>query len=59
MVYQLDYQDRGAGEDYFQLFQDCGWEYVARFTQYYYFRKPAARMPPLWGMTRQTVPGHS
>lgn len=46
VVYQLDYQDRGAGEDYFQLFQDCGCEYVARFTQYYYFRKPAARMPP-------------
>lgn len=22
-------------------------------------RPPAARMPPLWGMTRQTVPGHS
>lgn len=22
-------------------------------------RPPAARMPPLWGMTRQTVPGHN
>lgn len=39
-VYQLDYKEAGSeDEDYIQLFQDYGWEYVTKYKCWYYFRK--------------------
>lgn len=40
-VYQLDYQpnSKKAESDYLQLFQDAGWEQVAEFLSWHYFRK--------------------
>lgn len=42
VVYQLDYNEDGAtrhGDEYFQLFRDCGWEFVQYFAGFSYFRK--------------------
>ena len=46
VVYQLDYNSEGLlhKEEYVQMFQDCGWEYVLDFVGYSYFRKPASAM---------------
>lgn len=46
VVYQLDYNQEGIAhkEEYVQMFQDCGWEYLMDFLGYSYFRKPAAEM---------------
>lgn len=43
VVYQLDYNQEGLAhkEEYVQMFQDCGWEYLLDFVGYSYFRKPA------------------
>lgn len=39
-IYQLDFIEEGqAGEDYFQLFEDCGWEYFHKLNGWHYFRK--------------------
>ncbi len=42
VVYQLDYNEDGAArhsDEYFQLFRDCGWEFVQYFAGFSYFRK--------------------
>ena len=46
VVYQLDYNPDGVKEqeEYIQMFEDCGWEYLMNFAGYTYFRKPAASM---------------
>lgn len=46
VVYQLDYNPDGIAhkEQYIQMFQDCGWEYLQDYYGYSYFRKPAAQM---------------
>lgn len=46
VIYQLDYNKEGAEyrEEYVQMFQDCGWEYLLDFVGYSYFRKPVAEM---------------
>ena len=46
VIYQLDYHQEGVKnkEEYVQLFQDCGWEYLMDFVGYSYFRKPAVGM---------------
>ena len=46
VVYQLDCNpDRLKDqEEYIQMFEDCGWEYLKNFAGYTYFRKPAALM---------------
>lgn len=46
VVYQLDYNQEGLAhkEEYVQMFQDCGWEYLMDFAGYSYFRKPKAQM---------------
>jgi hypothetical protein len=43
IVYRLDYTDvkKDNLDQYFQLFQDSGWEYVDGGFGWYYFRKPA------------------
>ena len=43
VIYQLDYNPDGIKhkDEYVQLFQDCGWEYLFEFAGYSYFRKPA------------------
>lgn len=39
-IYQLDFKENGiADEDYIQMFQDYGWEYVFQFGEWFYFRK--------------------
>lgn len=39
-IYELDYKTNVDDLDtYLQLFQDCGWEYVFEFNNFYYFRK--------------------
>nr|WP_295283802.1 DUF2812 domain-containing protein [uncultured Blautia sp.] len=46
VIYQLDYNPDGVKnqEEYVQMFEDCGWEYLKDFAGYTYFRKPAALM---------------
>lgn len=46
VVYQLDYNRDGVAhkEEYVQMFEDCGWEYLTEFVGYTYFRKPVSRM---------------
>lgn len=47
VVYQLDYNEDGAArhsDEYFQLFRDCGWEFVQYFAGFSYFRKPASEL---------------
>ena len=43
VVYQLDY-NLNKNDEYFQMFKDCGWEYLFDFAQYSYFRKPKSEM---------------
>ena len=46
MVYQLDYNPDSTlqKDEYIQMFQDCGWEYLQNYVGYSYFRKPASDM---------------
>ena len=46
VVYQLDYNQDGVShrEEYVQMFEDCGWEYIQDFAGYSYFRKSVADM---------------
>lgn len=46
VIYQLDYNQEGLAnkEEYIQMFQDCGWEYLLDFFGYSYFRKPKSQM---------------
>lgn len=46
VVYQLDYNQDGRAhkEEYVQMFEDCGWEYIMDFVGYSYFRKPVSEM---------------
>lgn len=46
VVYQLDYNQNGRREkdEYVQMFEDCGWEYITDFVGYSYFRKTAEEM---------------
>ena len=41
VVYQLDYNQEGSAhkDEYIQMFEDCGWEYIQEFAGYSYFRK--------------------
>ncbi len=43
VVYQLDY-NLEKNKEYFQMFKDCGWEYLFDFAQYSYFCKPKSEM---------------
>ena len=44
MIYQLDYNQDGIAhkEEYIQMFNDCGWEYLQDYVGYSYFRKSAS-----------------
>ena len=44
VIYQLDYNHEGLKnkEEYVQMFEDCGWEYLQDAFGYSYFRKAAA-----------------
>lgn len=42
VVYRLDYKNNTENNDYFQIFQDYGWEYFARCMGWLYFRKPVS-----------------
>lgn len=46
VIYQLDYNQEGVShkEEYIQMFQDCGWEYLLDYVGYSYFCKPVAEM---------------
>lgn len=46
VVYQLDYNEEGMNnkEEYVQMFQDCGWEYITDMAGFSYFRKPVSQM---------------
>ena len=46
VVYQLDYNKDGLKnkQDYIQMFEDCGWEYIQDYVTYSYFRKPVSVM---------------
>ena len=40
-TYQLDFRaDDVSEEEYIQMYDEYGWEFVTRFRQWYYFRKP-------------------
>lgn len=38
-IYQLDFKENGAEEEYIQMFRDCGWEYVLKHDKWCYFRR--------------------
>lgn len=42
VIYRLDFKNSSGNRDYFQMFADYGWEYVASCLGWLYFRKPAA-----------------
>ncbi len=42
IVYRLDYKNNTESSDYFQLFQDYGWEYFNHCMGWLYFRKPVS-----------------
>ncbi len=46
VIYQLDYNQEGMKEkdEYVQMFEDCGWEYLNDYFGYSYFRKEADEM---------------
>lgn len=46
VIYQLDFNPEGIEqkEEYVQMFQDCGWEYIQDMAGYSYFRKPISEM---------------
>ena len=44
VVYQLDYNEDKDKEEYIQMFADCGWECVADYAGFFYFRKRVADM---------------
>lgn len=46
VVYQLDYNQEGRRnkEEYVQMFQDRGWEYLQDHVDYSYFRKKVSEM---------------
>lgn len=46
VIYQLDYNEdsKNNKDEYVQLFEDCGWEYLQNYAGYSYFRKPASEM---------------
>ena len=46
VVYRLDYNQEGRKhkDEYIQMFEDCGWEYVQDFAGYSYFRKPVSEV---------------
>lgn len=41
VIYRLDFKNSSGNGDYFQMFADYGWEYVASCLGWLYFRKPA------------------
>lgn len=44
-VYRLDYNVEYKDEDeYLQMFEDCGWEYIMKYQTWYYFRKKKSYM---------------
>ena len=46
VIYQLDFNPEGIEqkEEYVQMFQDCGWEYIQDMAGYSYFRKAVSEM---------------
>lgn len=46
VIYQLDFNPEGIEqkEEYVQMFQDCGWEYIQDMVGYSYFRKAVSEM---------------
>lgn len=50
-VYRFDFQtDAGLGEDYFQLYEDAGWEHVGQMGGWRYFRTvaPEGELPEIF-----------
>lgn len=44
VTYRLDYKNNTQTSDYFQMFQDYGWEYVGSCVGWLYFRKPKTQL---------------
>ena len=46
VIYQLDYNPDSLvnKNEYIQMFNDCGWEYLQNYVGYSYFRKAASEM---------------
>ena len=46
VIYQLDYNKEGIANksEYIRMFADCGWECVADYAGFFYFRKRVADM---------------
>ena len=46
VVYQLDYNEErmAQNDEYIQMFEDCGWEYITEMAGYSYFCKPISKM---------------
>lgn len=38
-VYELDFKEEKEEDDYIQMYEDFGWEYVTKLRKWYYFRK--------------------
>ena len=44
VVYQLDYNEGKDKDEYIRMFADCGWECIADYAGFFYFRKRVADM---------------
>ncbi|MCD8021227.1 MAG: DUF2812 domain-containing protein [Clostridiales bacterium] len=46
VIYQLDYHpdSKTRKDEYIQIFEDCGWEYLQNYAGYSYFRKSNSQM---------------
>lgn len=46
VIYQLDFNQEGRSnrDNYIQMFEDCGWQYITEMAGYTYFRKPVNQM---------------
>ena len=43
VTYRLDFKNGKENGDYFQMFQDYGWEYIGQCVGWLYFSKPVAQ----------------
>ncbi|MCM1181394.1 MAG: DUF2812 domain-containing protein [Clostridium sp.] len=43
VAYRLDYKNNTETSDYFQIFEDYGWEYIGQCVGWLYFRKPSSK----------------
>lgn len=46
VVYGSDFKEKSLDDEYLQLFEDAGWEYISTYLNFVYFRKKAVDFLP-------------